>query len=221
MGGSSGSGPQRKIGQEWPQILQEYRQTFAGPGGGAIGRFTRNQPLAGAAQSAALSSQAAIAPVAAAALNPTPGAVSPAATLASGGALTPEEAANVSQRTRAIFAAQGNVGGNQALGAEVLGTRQAQEQAYNQALAQVGGIQNLQTGGISQLTSTLGANIGAYTGVTDPLLQYSGNLFGQNLQVAQAAQQANQGKQAGITGGAIKGGSSIIADVLPLVLAAA
>ena len=76
--------------------------------------------------------------------------------------------------------------------------------------------QGLQTGGLNQLLGSANANTQNFTGLTNPILGYLGNLFGGNQQAnianAQIQQQANQGagnKQAGLIGG----GASILGSV--------
>lgn len=73
--------------------------------------------------------------------------------LESGGALAPDQARQVSQDTRAAFAAQGNAHGNQAALTEVLNRQGARDARFQTALGESGAatseIQGLQTGAAS------------------------------------------------------------------------
>jgi hypothetical protein len=122
---------------------------------------------------------------------PTPGLTGPlfqtyqqqiTPVLQSGGALTPQMARDVTQQTRAGFAARGNVLGNQALGRELLNRDIYRQQRYNQALQQGMGV----TGAISGLdTAALQRGLGAATG----LQQLGGTGLQQALGYASGLQQ--------------------------------
>lgn len=98
--------------------------------------------------------------------------------IASGGALTPAQERDVSQATRATFAAQGNVSGNQAAGAELLNRQGAQQQRLNTALGQAQGIEGL-IGGMTGLRSGLLGQQAGILGQEGALLGQQGGMIGQ------------------------------------------
>jgi hypothetical protein len=224
MGGGLSVGPgapQRKISNEFPQILQLFQHTFGGPGGGTLGQFTNDSPLLSLLSSSALGAN-------------QPGGVSSslskwlpglnssynknvAPIIASGGALTKEQTRDVNQQTDAGFAARNTAGGNAAFTTEFQNRDSAKQQRYSTALGEAsqiqgleGGIQSAQSGGLNQLSTAEGALTGNYAQITDPLLSYAGNLFGENLQATQTTQLANQNKGAAIPGTA----GSVIGNIL-------
>ena len=117
--------------------------------------------------------------------------------LQSGGALTPEQARNVDQQTRAAFAARGNVVGNQALGGELLNRDAARQSRYNQALTQSEGATGLlstltgQQGGLSGLLSQIIGQQAGITGMkgslTGALQDVTGKAINPALQTEQTA----------------------------------
>jgi len=158
MGGGLSIGPggaQRRVGNEVPQIDAFFRNQL-----GRFNSFFENQPLfqqaqgflgqtAGAVPQQNLGGLEGSIP-----MGNTGPALQQAETLtsslhqfndpvlASGGALTPEQERDVSQRTRGVLGAQGNLHGNQALGSELLNRQQFRDDRYNTALSrQAGGIQ--------------------------------------------------------------------------------
>lgn len=127
--------------------------------------------------------------------------------LANGGELSPELARSVTQDTRNAFAARGNNYGNQSAVAEVMNREQFREGRVNTALAETTGVQN--------------SLVSQFSSIVDPVLSYLSTLFQGNLAAQVQAQQANQGKEAGMFGGALSGAASIAGKVLPVVLGAA
>jgi hypothetical protein len=82
-------------------------------------------------------------------------------------------------------------------------------------------VQGLQSGGLNQLLGAEQANVGAFTGLENPILSYLSNLYTSNEQAsiaqAQVNAQANQASQ-GKTGGAISGGIGAIGSIAgPLI----
>lgn len=139
--------------------------------------------------------------------------------LRSGGALTPEQERQVTQATRAQFAAQGNAGGNQALGATLLNRQGAQQQRFNTALGQGQAASNqvmnlagqnigLRSGLIGQQAGLLGQQGGLYGGLSNLLGTQAGtlgslaggiqNLQGGGLNQLLGTQTANTGNFANI-----------------------
>jgi hypothetical protein len=129
--------------------------------------------------------------------------------LASQGRLSPEELRDVSQYSRTQGQSQYGFGDSRQAGAfanEVLNRSNARWQRYQQAS---------QTG-LQQLLS----NVGAYTGLTNPILSYLSNLFGGNLQASIAQSQINQQgaiandqKQLGAIKTGLEGAGSIIGGI--------
>jgi hypothetical protein len=82
------------------------------------------------------------------------------------------------------------------------------------------GQQTLQSNALNQLVGTAGAGISGFTGLTNPVLGYLGNLFSgnQQAQIAQAQINAQQNQAASAKGaGAASGAGSIISSVLPMI----
>lgn len=77
-------------------------------------------------------------------------------------------------------------------------------------------LQNIGTGGLNQLAGTAQAQVGSFSQLTNPILSYLGNLFGENLQASSQAQTASGNKSSGIGGGAL----SAVGAVLPLLATA-
>jgi hypothetical protein len=80
-----------------------------------------------------------------------------------------------------------------------------------------GTTQGLETGGINQLLGTAQAQSNVFSQLTNPILSYLSNLFGENLQAQSQAQLAGGNKSSGIAGGGISAIGSIIGAVLPLI----
>jgi hypothetical protein len=137
--------------------------------------------------------------------------------LANQGALTPQLTRDAAQYSREQ--AQGTYGFNAApqvggLASEVLNrdaARQARDlmaqQAYQGAAQSVGGLQSLaqnlgtglaqtqqglQTGGLNQLLGVQQGNVGTFSALTNPVLNYLSQLFGGNLTARIAQAQVNQ-----------------------------
>lgn len=110
--------------------------------------------------------------------------------------------------------AQG-LGTNLAQVRQGLGTGLAQSrEALGTGLA--GAIQNLQSGGLNQLLGVAQGSQNVYSGLTNPILSYLGNLFSNNMQGRIAEAQINQqgniasdNKTAGLIGGALSSIGSI------------
>ena len=158
MGGGLSIGPggaQRRVGNEVPQIDAFFRNQL-----GRFNSFFENQPLFGQAQNFLGQASGSIPQgnlgglEGSIPMGNTGPAMQQAETLtsslhqfndpvlASGGALTEEQERDVSQRTRGVLGAQGNLHGNQALGSELLNRQQFRDDRYNTALSrQAGGIQ--------------------------------------------------------------------------------
>lgn len=197
MGGGGPSIPQRNISQEWPQIKKLY-----GGQENQYLQFTQKDPLLAAAYPYALDQLSNVGqltqplqdllgqlPDTFAGYQKELGGLIPGLQdlissqqsvysglqpiLQSQGALTPEQNRDVTQATRARFAAQGNVMGNQAIGQELLDRDQYRQQrfgtALNQALGLSGSIGNLsgqEAGIIGQQAGLTGAQAGITTGLT-------------------------------------------------------
>lgn len=175
---------------------------------GQLNKFVGNQPLLSTGQQGALGFWDQLFGQGSALTGAYNNFIAP--TLASGGALTPQESRDVSQQTRNIASAQGTARSPGALGTELLNRDQYKQQRFNTALGQAGQYQGLQTGGLNQLLGVQNAETQNFTSLTNPVLGYLGNLFGGNqqasiaqAQINQAGNQASQSKGAGITGGAI------------------
>jgi hypothetical protein len=141
--------------------------------------------------------------------------------LQAGGRLTPGEAREVEQQTRAGFAARGNVMGNQALGTELLNRDIYSQQKLRQAEQFASGVQQLNLaqlvglGGVAQPPNfpayaapgggyqPMAAGLGAAGAVVNPLLSYESQLqqANQNAAAAQSAAAAN--KSSGLLGGGL------------------
>lgn len=81
------------------------------------------------------------------------------------------------------------------------------------------GIQGLQTGAINQLLGVESSNVGNFTSLQNPLLQFASNLFTGNQGAQFAQNQANTNKGAGLVGGGVSGAGSILTSILPLLFA--
>lgn len=143
--------------------------------------------------------------------------------LRSQGALTPEQNRDVTQATRAAYAARGNVAGNQALGAELLNRDQYRQQRFantlGQALGLSGSIQGLtgqeagltgQEAGLTQLAAGLTGEKAGITGQSAGLDQLLAALTGQRAGLT--------GAQAGLTEGLSQGQQGLQAGGLQQVL---
>jgi hypothetical protein len=197
FGGSGGGGAPN------PNITPELRNIYKGFNTQTVptfNNFVQGQPLLSTAQGGALDFFNQISPV----LQQTFGSqISPV--LESGGALTAEQGRDVTQATRAAFAARGNIGGNQAIGAELLNRDQYRQQRFNQALGQAGQIQGLETGGLNQLTGVEQAETSSFATLANPLY----GLFENAQNAATQLQIASENKNAGLAGGAISSIGSI------------
>ena len=154
--------------------------------------------------------------------------------IASGGALTPSQERDVSQQTRQLASDYGTGRQLGTLGTELLNRTSAQQQRYGFATGQeaalqglsgqdiaqrtglASGIQGLQTGNLNQLLGAGQGTVNAFSALTNPILSYLSNLFGENLQAqiaqAQINQQgniANQNKTSGLIGSGISSIGSI------------
>lgn len=143
------------------------------------------------------------------------------AQLQTGGKLTPEQERDVTQATRAGFAARGNVIGNQALGAELLNRDVYSRQRLQEAQQLAMGLQNLDlttTGALGGIVNPpnfaaygtpgagfgpMAAGIGATSGIAQPLMSFGQNLFDANQNAAAAQSTAAANKGAGATSGAL------------------
>lgn len=209
MGGSAGGGSTnitpRNFAQENRTIGQGYQSQF-----NRAYDFINNDPLLGPAYSQAAHF-----------FQGLPGQLQPlqdtsqnylAGILANQGALSPEASRDSAQYSRTVGENQYGMGESRQLGNlsnEILNRQSARENRYNTALQQYtgtqGAIQGLQTGGLNQQTGTAAAAQNVFSGYTNPILSYIGNLFSNNLQarIAQAGinQQgniANQNKSSGL-----------------------
>ena len=139
------------------------------------------------------------------------------------GALSPEASREAAQYSRTVGAQQYGAGESRQLGNlsnEILNRQSAREARYNTALGQYtgtqGAIQGLQSGGLNQLLGVAQGSQNVYSGLTNPILSYLGNLFSNNLQgrIAQAQinQQgniANDNKTSGLISGALSSIGSV------------
>jgi hypothetical protein len=145
------------------------------------------------------------------------------ADLALGGEISPEEARDVEQQTRAGFAARGNVLGNQALGAELLNREKYQRERQGERRQFATGVEGLSEGDISRRfglgmgvqglsaqdvaqrfqlpESVLGTGTEAYTKLTNPLLAYASDLFSSNQNAAANEAIAGANKSSGTSSG--------------------
>jgi hypothetical protein len=136
--------------------------------------------------------------------------------LQSGGELTPEQAHDVSQSTRAIEAAQGNAHGNQALGTELLNRDTARQQRFQTALGQALGLsssvsgltnelttgqQGIDTTALGNVLNTEQTGVSSFSKVTNPILAYASDLFSSNQNAAAAQSIAGANKSSGSIGG--------------------
>lgn len=204
--GGGGSAPQRKFGQEWPSIKGFENKQF-----GQLRNYVRGQPLLQTAEDLALwSSDALTKPTAQAAID----WILP---ILQGGGRSAQTTREGQQDARAAFGARGNIGGNQAIAGEILGTQRAREQQYGWAQGMMGQAQNTVTSGLNQLLGTQQTEVSTFAAIVDPVLQYLSTLFAGNQQAQLAAQQASQGKTAGLAGGALNalgsiGGAALMAS---------
>jgi hypothetical protein len=165
MGGSAPSIPQRNLTSELGQTFGAFKKQELP----AYQNFVGNEPLLSGANNAAMNW---LLPV-----------------LNSGGALTPEQDRDVTQATRAGFAARGNVTGNQALGAELLNRDQYRQQRFGTALSQVLGTEQ--------------AQVGDFATLLNPLLNYGSDLYSSNQNAAAAQSIAGANKSSGALGGGL------------------
>ena len=126
-----------------------------------------------------------------------------------GGQLSPAESRDVTQQTRAGFAARGNVMGNQALGSELLNRDIYSQQKLKGAQQFASGVQNLNLsqlqglGGVQRPGGSfapLAAGIGATQGSTQSLLGFGSNIFDANQSAAAAESAAGANKSSGTMG---------------------
>jgi len=200
MGGSP-SIPQRNFPREfgqifhnaWPQQRQAYQNWW------------QNEPLLSASHDYALGNLQNLGPGYTDALS----ALLP--TLQSQGALTSEQDRDVTQATRAGFAARGNVVGNQALGSELLNRDQYRQQRFTQALGQAGMLQGLQGGALQQALGVEQGQVGTFATLMNPLLSYGSDLNSSNQNAAAAQAIAGGNKNSGLLGGLLNAGASAAA----------
>lgn len=178
MGGGAPDIPQRSASQEWGQIKKQY--------GGQENQYlqfaTQKDPLLSQAYQFA---------------GPMLGDLSwTLPVIQSQGALTPEQAHDVSQATRAIYAAQGNPYGNQALGAELLNRDMYRQQRLQSALSTLGQ-------GLSDVLGTERQGVQSFSALTNPILAYMSDLFSSNQNAAAAQAIAGANKSSGALGGGL------------------
>lgn len=171
MGGGGVSIPQRNLGQELGTVFNKGLPMDEA----AFSSFVQGQPLLSGAESAG---EQWLLPV-----------------LQSGGALTPEQNRDVTQATRAGFAARGNVVGNQALGTELLNRDLYRQERFGTALNQTLGIEQ--------------SEVGDYATLINPLLSYASDLNSSNQNAAAAASVAGANKGSGLIGGGLSAVGSI------------
>lgn len=143
-----------------------------------------------------------------------------AATIASGGAATPQQARDTNQATLANASAAGSAFSPNTLGQLALNEDSARQGRLNTAYGRLGSIQGLQTGaeglatgGLNQLLGVGNAAVGQFTGLTNPILAYLSQAFGQQTQaqIANAQISAQQGAQSKGMIGDIIGGVAKVA----------
>ena len=115
------------------------------------------------------------------------------------GYLSPEDTRNAVQAAREAYAARGQVMGQGAVGAEILGRENIRQQrenearaAYQQSIGNVLNTANLQTGNVFQPVSSLIAN------TFNPLGQYPQDVYNSNFNAAVAQQIAEANNKAAI-----------------------
>jgi hypothetical protein len=176
MGGSP-SIPERSFSSEWPKIRQGYQGQE-----NQYLQFIPKDPLLSQAYPFAQQTLADLQwalPV-----------------IQSQGALTPEQAHDVSVQTRAIYAAQGNPYGNQELGAELLNRDLYRQQRLQQAMS-------IASQGLQNVLGTEQTGVRSFSALTNPILAYLSDLFSSNQNAAAAQSIAGANKSSGALGGGL------------------
>lgn len=177
-----GGGSSTNIETVPPEQQKKTIGTFYGFQENQLSKFIKGDPLLSALYSSA-----------GAYINPV---------LASGGALTPDEARFASQSARAAASASGTIHDPSAIVNEVLNRQSAKDTRYGTAFSRAGQL--------------FGTAVSGFTSLQNPILAYLSSMFGQNLQaqIAQAqigAQQQAAGKAG--TSSAIGGGLSAVGSI--------